>query len=60
MFIVYILLCLIRIVVLHLTFHQFILHIFRVLLMNRAIFLVLLDLFTDCLSSLYIQNTGIT
>jgi hypothetical protein len=46
---------LIRTLVLHLTLH----HIFKVLLMNRGVFFGLLDLFTDCLSSLYIQNTGI-
>ena len=67
MFIVYIFLYLIRTLVLHRTFYhergvfcQFILHIFKVLLMKRAVFLWLLDLFTDCLSSLCIQNTGIT
>ena len=49
---------LIRTLVLHLTFHhergifcQFILHIAKVQLMNRVVFLGLLDLFTDCLSS---------
>jgi len=67
MFIVYIFLFLIRTLVLHLhlspergVFCKFLLHIFKVLLINRAVFFRLFDLFTDCLSSLYIQKTGIT
>jgi hypothetical protein len=53
---------LIRTLVLHRTSHhergvfcKFLLHIFKVLLMNRAVFFRLLYLFTDCLSSLYIS-----